>query len=39
VNLEVDVIAKYIERILLYKGISETGETITREKLNKLGFV
>ncbi|HLM61642.1 MAG TPA: riboflavin synthase [Pyrinomonadaceae bacterium] len=39
VNLEVDVIAKYVERILLYKGISETGETITREKLNKLGFV
>jgi riboflavin synthase len=39
VNLEVDVIAKYVERILLYKGVSETSETITMEKLNKLGFV
>ena len=39
VNLEVDVIAKYVERILLYTANSEKGETITMEKLNKLGFV
>ena len=37
VNLEVDVIAKYVERILLYK--SDKGAPITMEKLNKLGFV
>ncbi len=37
VNLEADVIAKYVERILLY-GRKEGGE-ITMEKLNKLGFV
>jgi riboflavin synthase len=36
VNLEADVIAKYVERILLY-GKSESGE-ITMEKLQKLGF-
>lgn len=36
VNLEADVIAKYVERILLYK----TGEeAVTVEKLQKLGFV
>jgi riboflavin synthase len=39
VNLEVDVIAKYVERIMLYKANSERNETITMEKLNKLGFV
>lgn len=38
VNLEADVIAKYVERILLY-GKSETSEEITMEKLAKLGFV
>ncbi|MEP6902173.1 MAG: riboflavin synthase [Actinomycetota bacterium] len=37
VNLEADVIAKYVERILLY-GRAESGE-ITIEKLSKLGFV
>lgn len=39
VNLEVDVIAKYVERILLYGKGAEKGEAITKEKLNKLGFV
>lgn len=38
VNLEADVIAKYVERILLYGKRSEAAE-ITVEKLNKLGFV
>jgi len=38
VNLEADVIAKYVERILLY-GRSERSENITMEKLSKLGFV
>lgn len=39
VNLEADVIAKYVERILLY-GSKERGEkSITMEKLSKLGFV
>jgi riboflavin synthase len=38
VNLEADVIAKYVERILHY-GRTEPGENITIEKLAKLGFV
>jgi len=38
VNLEADVIAKYVERIMLYKREEKT-EAITREKLTKLGFV
>jgi riboflavin synthase len=38
VNLEADVIAKYVERILLYGRAAESGE-ITMEKLSKLGFV
>lgn len=38
VNLEADVIAKYVERILLY-GKAETSENVTMEKLNKLGFI
>ncbi len=37
VNLEADVIAKYVERILLY-GKREMSE-ITMEKMQKLGFV
>ena len=37
VNLEADVIAKYVERILLYGRAAE--ENITMEKLSKLGFV
>jgi riboflavin synthase len=36
VNLEADVIAKYVERILLYKEKDSGG--ITMEKLQKLGF-
>ncbi len=39
VNLEVDVIAKYVERIMLYGQAREKSETITQEKLQKLGFV
>lgn len=38
VNLEADVIAKYVERILLY-GKKENKREITAEKLNELGFV
>lgn len=38
VNLEADVIAKYVERILLY-GRNDESEIITMEKLSKLGFV
>ncbi len=39
VNLEVDMIAKYVERILFYRQREEKDETITMEKLTKLGFV
>ena len=39
VNLEVDMIAKYVERILLYGKPEERRETVTMEKLRKLGFV
>lgn len=39
VNLEADVIAKYVERIMLYGRGAEKSETITTEKLAKLGFV
>lgn len=40
VNLEADVIAKYVERIMLYgRGAEKKTEAITMEKLNKLGFV
>lgn len=38
VNLEVDIIAKYVERIMLY-GKRKEKEEITMEKLGKLGFV
>ena len=39
VNLEADVIAKYVERIMLYgKETKKAGEGITTEKLQKLGF-
>ena len=38
VNLEADVIAKYVERILLY-GKKESNKELTVEKLSKLGFV
>ncbi len=39
VNLEADVIAKYVERIMLYGRGAEKSEAITAEKLHKLGFV
>jgi riboflavin synthase len=39
VNLEADVIAKYVERIMLYGKGAEKTEAVTMEKLNKLGFV
>jgi riboflavin synthase len=39
VNLEADVIAKYVERIVLFGGGAEKSEAITKEKLTKLGFV
>ena len=39
VNLEADVIAKYVERIMLYGKTQEKSEEITVDKLNKLGFV
>ena len=39
VNLEVDVIAKYVDRIMLYGKGAAKNEAITVEKLNKLGFV
>lgn len=38
VNLEADVIAKYVERIMLY-GQNKPEESVTMEKLQKLGFV
>ncbi len=39
VNLEADVIAKYVERIMLFGKGAEKNEIITKEKLTKLGFV
>jgi riboflavin synthase len=39
VNLEADVIAKYVERIMLYGRGAEKSEAITKERLTKLGFV
>lgn len=38
VNLEADIIAKYVERILLY-GKQEKSEGVTMEKLQNLGFL
>ncbi|MBA3632570.1 MAG: riboflavin synthase [Acidobacteria bacterium] len=38
VNLEVDIIAKYVERIMLYGKAEKKTESITMEKLQKLGF-
>lgn len=38
VNLEVDIIAKYVERMLLYKNETDPKEDITIEKLSSLGF-
>lgn len=39
VNLEADIIAKYVERIMLTGKAAEKSEAVTMEKLNKLGFV
>lgn len=39
VNLEADIIAKYVERIMLYGKTAQSDEAITREKLIALGFV
>jgi riboflavin synthase len=39
VNLEADVIAKYVERILLYGKNTGKSEGVTMEKLQKMGFV
>lgn len=39
VNLEADVIAKYVERIMLYGKRAKSGEDITMEKLEKLGYI
>jgi riboflavin synthase len=39
VNLEADIIGKYVERIMLYRKTEEKNEEITREKLLKAGFV
>ncbi|MEZ5347058.1 MAG: riboflavin synthase [Pyrinomonadaceae bacterium] len=39
VNLETDVIAKYVERIMLYKNKTSPAGDITVEKLSSLGFV
>jgi riboflavin synthase len=39
INLEVDIIAKYVERMLQYQQQLQTsGDGITIEKLEKLGF-
>lgn len=38
VNLEADVIAKYVERILLYDKAAEKTQGITMEKLQNLGY-
>jgi riboflavin synthase len=39
VNLEADVIAKYVERIMIYGRGAEKSNEITMEKLVKLGFI
>ena len=39
VNLEADVIARYVERIMLYGKGATQGEPITMEKLNSLGII
>jgi riboflavin synthase len=38
VNLEVDVIAKYVERIMTFKGSVDKTESLTEEKLSELGY-
>ncbi len=39
VNLEVDVIAKYVEKMMLYGKTEKKTENITMEKLHDLGYV
>lgn len=42
VNLEADIIAKYVERIMLFGGENQQTEKakgVTKEKLQKLGFI
>ena len=39
VNLEADVIAKYVERILLYRKRGANADGITMEKLEELGYL
>jgi riboflavin synthase len=39
VNLEADIIGKYVERIMLYGNTSGKNEGVTIEKLRKAGFV
>jgi riboflavin synthase len=39
VNLEADIIGKYVERIMLYGNTSGKSEGVTIEKLRKAGFV
>jgi len=39
VNLEADIIGKYVERIMLYGSASGKSEGVTMEKLRKAGFV
>ena len=38
VNLEVDVIAKYVERIMSFNGSVTRSESLTVEKLNDAGY-
>ena len=39
VNLEADIIGKYVERIILYGSATGKSEAVTMEKLRKAGFV
>jgi riboflavin synthase alpha subunit len=39
VNLEADIIGKYVERIMLYGGAQNKTQGVTLEKLRKAGFV
>ena len=38
VNLEVDVIAKYVERIMSFNGSVTRSESLTVERLNEKGY-
>ncbi|MDH5512663.1 MAG: riboflavin synthase, partial [Gammaproteobacteria bacterium] len=39
VNLEVDLLARYLERLVLGEGASRSGSSITREFLVRNGFI